>query len=136
MATALAKNATYDEDVHISYEDQSKINKFAINNSKLHDVKDEIVLKKKELQNLNDAIDELVLLDDSTSVPFLYGEVFAHLTLENANEELEKHKQKLENELSELENKQASIKKVLEDLKVYLYGKFGKKINLEDNEED
>jgi prefoldin subunit 4 len=128
-------NKQMDEDVHITYEDQSKINKFAINNSKLNDIKDEIELKQKDLQNLSDAIDELVLIDDTT-VPFLYGEVFAHLSVESANEELEKAKTELENEIKGLESKQSSIKSLLAELKVHLYGKFGKKINLEENEEE
>ena len=128
-------SANLDDDVHISYEDQSKINKFAINNAKFHDLKDEMVLKKKDLQNLNDALDELVLLDESTPVPFLFGEVYTHLSNEDANKELEKSKQNLENEIKGLEAKQAAIKATLDELKVYLYGKFGKKINLEDNEE-
>ena len=125
-----------DDDVHISYEDQSKINRFAINNSKLHDIKDEIELKKKELQNLSDAIDELVVADEDTVVPFMYGEVFAHLNLENANEELEKAKQTIEKDIKALESKQASIKSLLDSLKVQLYSKFGKKINLEENEDE
>jgi prefoldin subunit 4 len=125
-----------DDDVHISYEDQSKINKFAIHNSKLHDIREEIDIKKKDLQNLSDALDELVLLDEGTSVPFLYGEVFSYLNTENANEELEKAKTNVENDIKKLEAKYSTIKTILEELKVYLYGKFGKKINLEETEDD
>ena len=132
----MANKQQMDDDVHISYEDQSKINRFAINNSKLHDIKDEIELKKKELQNLSDAIDELVVADEDTVVPFMYGEVFAHLNLENANEELEKAKQTIEKDIKALESKQASIKSLLDSLKVQLYSKFGKKINLEENEDE
>ena len=132
----MASKSQMDEDVHISYEDQSKINKFAINNSKLHDIKEEIELKKKELQNLSDAIDELIMLDEDTPVPFMYGEVFAHLTVSTANEELEKAKASLENEIKDLDSKQSSIKSLLDELKVHLYGKFGKKINLEETEEE
>lgn len=131
-----ANKGQIDEDVHISYEDQSKINKFAINNSKLHELRDEIEVKKKELQNLNDAIDELSLLDEDTKVPYLYGEVFAHLDYEEATKELERGKENLENEIKNLEGKQGTIKKTLEELKVYLYGKFGKKINLEETEDE
>ena len=132
----MANKQQLDEDVHISYEDQSKINKFAINNSKLHDIREEIELKKKELQNLSDAIDELVVADEDTVVPFMYGEVFAHLTVESANVELEKAKETIEKEIKGLESKQSSIKSLLDGLKVQLYSKFGKKINLEENEEE
>jgi prefoldin subunit 4 len=129
-------NASMDEDVHISYEDQSKINKFAIHNSKLHDIREEIDSKKKDLQNLSDALDELILLEEGTQVPFLYGEVFSYLDTDNANEELEKAKTNVEKDIKKLEEKYLSIKAILDELKVHLYGKFGKKINLEETEDD
>ena len=135
--TATATNSTInDDDVHIIYEDQSKINKFAINNTKLHEYQEDLVEKKKELTNLDEAIDELVILDSSDIVPFQYGEVFTHLTAEDANTELEKAKEALEKEIKSLENKVVSTKNILSELKTQLYAKFGNKINLEENEDD
>lgn len=128
------KNQSIDEDVHISYEDQSKINKFAINNTKLHDFQDDLEEKKKELTNLNEAIDELVVYDESELIPFQYSEIFTHLSVENANEELERSKVELEKEISTLEEKVLSTKKILSDLKTQLYAKFGNKINLEESD--
>ena len=139
MTTVAKKNAhdsSMDDDVHIRYEDQSKINKFAINNTKLHDFQDDLVEKKKELTNLNEAIEELVIFDDSELVPFQYGEVFTHLTVEEANSELERAKKVLEGEIKELEEKVNAIKKLLADLKTQLYAKFGNKINLEETEDE
>lgn len=141
MAAVASKNSQVnsslnDDDVHIRYEDQSKINKFAINNTKLHDYQDDLVEKKKELQNLNEAIEELVIFDDTEIVPFQYGEVFTHLSVEEANKELERAKEALEKEITVLEDKVTSTKKLLSDLKTQLYAKFGNKINLEDNEEE
>jgi len=130
------KNNLNDEDVHISYEDQSKINKFAINNTKLHDYQDELNEKKKELQNVNEAIDELVLLDSDEKVPFQYGEVFTRLTVDEVNEELEKTKATIENDIANLNEKLNSTKSLLSDLKTQLYAKFGNKINLEENDEE
>lgn len=126
----------HDDDVHIRYEDQSKINKFAINNTKLHEYQDDLAEKRKELTNLNEAIDELVLLDSDEIVPFQHGEVFTHLSAEDANAELERAKLELEKEIKTLENKVDSTKKLLSDLKTQLYAKFGNKINLEENEDD
>lgn len=128
------KNQSIDEDVHISYEDQSKINKFAINNTKLHDFQDDLVEKRKELTNLNEAIDELVILDESETIPFQYGEIFTHLSVEEANQELERSKKLIEDEISSLENRVSSTKKILSDLKTQLYAKFGNKINLEESD--
>ncbi len=56
MATTKSKGSMNDDDVHITYEDQSKINRFAINNTKLHEYQDELVARNKELENLNEAI--------------------------------------------------------------------------------
>ncbi|CAF0967883.1 unnamed protein product [Brachionus calyciflorus] len=128
------KGQSLDDDVHISYDDQAKINKFAINNTKLHDFQEDLAEKKKELVNLNEAIDELVILDETEIVPFQYGEIFAHLTVEEANQELERSKQSLEGEISSLEDRVTSIKKLLSDLKTQLYAKFGNKINLEESD--
>ena len=126
----------YDDDVHISYQDQSKINSFAINNNKLHELQDELVEKKKELENLNEAIDELVLLDESDVVPFQHGEVFTYLTASDASSELETSKTRLEGEIKSVEAKADAIKKTLSELKTQLYAKFGNKINLEETDAD
>ncbi|RNA05636.1 prefoldin subunit 4 [Brachionus plicatilis] len=128
------KTQSIDEDVHICYEDQSKINKFAINNTKLHDFQDDLVEKNKELTNLNEAIDELVILDETEMIPFQYGEIFTHLSVEEANQELERSKKGIEDEINSLEDKVKSTKKVLSDLKTQLYAKFGNKINLEESD--
>lgn len=128
--------SSVDDDVHIKYEDQSKINKFAINNTKLHEFQDDLAEKKKQLQNINEAIEELVLFDDTEMIPFQYGEVFTHLSVQDANSELEKAKSDIEKEISNLDEKVSSTKKLLTELKTQLYAKFGSKINLEENEEE
>ena len=124
-----------DDDVHISYEDQSKINKFAINNTKMHEFQDDLEEKKKELQNISEAIDELVILDETEVIPFQFGEVFTYLSVSDANTELEKKKESIEKEIRSYEAKVTATKKILADLKVQLYAKFGNKINLEETEE-
>jgi prefoldin subunit 4 len=135
MASAVTASNTLDDDVHIRYEDQSKINKFAINNTKLHEFKEDLAEKRKELVNLNEAIDELVLLDEASDVvPFQYGEVFCHLSVGEAGEELEKAKQNIEKEIADLEAKVSNTNKLLSELKSQLYAKFGNKINLEEGD--
>ena len=124
-----------DDDVHISYDDQSKINKFAINNTKLHEFQEDLEEKKKELQNISEAIDELIVLDETEMVPFQFGEVFTYLSVSDANSELEKKKEGIEREIKAFEEKVGQSKKLLADLKVQLYAKFGNKINLEETEE-
>lgn len=135
MAAVASKNNMNDDDVHIKYEDQSKINRFAINNTKLHEFQDDLVQRKKELENLNEAIDELVILDDDEIVPFQHGEVFTNLKVQDANVELDRAKKDLEGVIKGLEEKVEATKKILSDLKTALYAKFGNKINLEEAEE-
>ena len=135
-SVAASHNSRNDADVHIKYEDQSKINKFAINNTKLHEYQDDLVEKKKALTNLNEAIDELVILDDEEIIPFQHGEVFTNLKVQDANAELDRAKQTLEQDIKDLEDKVDSTKKLLSELKTALYAKFGNKINLEENEDE
>ncbi|XP_056005938.1 prefoldin subunit 4-like [Ostrea edulis] len=123
-----------DPDTQVTYDDQQKINKFARNNAKLQDLKDELDNKKKELQNLEDAGDEMLMVDDAI-VPYQIGEVFVSLEVESANEMLEKAKENTQGEIKVLEQKCESIQTLLQDLKVKLYAKFGNNIKLEADEE-
>lgn len=68
--------ASQDSDVHITIDDQMKINKFANYNAKVEDLKEELKIRQNELKNLEEAGDEIELLDDDTQIPFLIGEVF------------------------------------------------------------
>ena len=70
-------------------------------------------------------------------IPCTYqiGEVFVMAPMDEANEMLEETKQKLETEIKNLDSKCEDHKKVLSDLKVKLYAKFGNNINLEADEE-
>ncbi|XP_007936611.1 prefoldin subunit 4 [Orycteropus afer afer] len=86
MAATMKKAAA--EDVNVTFEDQQKINKFARNTSRITELKEEIEVKKKNLQE----------------------------------------------EIDALESRVESIQRVLADLKVQLYAKFGSNINLEADE--
>ncbi|XP_026316824.1 probable prefoldin subunit 4 [Hyposmocoma kahamanoa] len=124
-----------DSDVHISYEDQQKINKFARLNAKVDDLKDELKVKQNDMKNLEEAVEELTLADDTEKIPYLVGEVFISLSLEDTLVSLDEAKSKKEGEISELEAKCEDLKSQMSELKAHLYGKFGSHINLE-NEED
>uniref|UniRef100_A0A3Q2PI44 Prefoldin subunit 4 n=1 Tax=Fundulus heteroclitus TaxID=8078 RepID=A0A3Q2PI44_FUNHE len=124
------------EDVVVTFEDQQKINKFARNTSRMSELKNEIESKKKTLQNLQDASDELMMLDDdSLLVPYRIGGVFIGHSQEETQEMLEAAKVKsLEQEVKGLEERVSEIQQVLGDLKIQLYAKFGHNINLEADE--
>ncbi|RZF36024.1 hypothetical protein LSTR_LSTR005840 [Laodelphax striatellus] len=121
-----------DSDVHVTFEDQQKINKFAQFNAQMEDCKDELKNKQNELKNLEDAADELeMLLDDSIQVPFLIGEVFVCKSVEDAQSSLKESKSDLKQSIKEIEDKCSSLKSTMETLKTQLYAKFGTHINLE-----
>ncbi|KAJ8042490.1 Prefoldin subunit 4 [Holothuria leucospilota] len=124
------------EDVNITFEDQQKINKFARQTNKIAEIEEEIKSKKKQLQNIQDASDELELADEDDPIPYpLIGEVFVYQTAEGALKLLEEMKTELEGDISQLDEETVSIKEVLGQLKVQLYAKFGNNINLEMDED-
>ncbi|KAK2851875.1 hypothetical protein Q5P01_008151 [Channa striata] len=134
MATT-AKGPVAVEDVNVTFEDQQKINKFARNTSRMTELKSEIEAKKKSLQNLQDASDELMMLgDDALLIPYQIGDVFISHTQDETQEMLEVAKEALEQEVKGLEEQVSAIQQVLGDLKVQLYAKFGNNINLEADE--
>lgn len=123
------------EDVNVTFEDQQKINKFARNTSRITELKEEIGVKKKHLQNLEDACDDIMLADDDCfMIPYQIGDVFISHSQEETQEMLEEAKKTLQDEIDALESRVASIQRVLADLKVQLYAKFGSNINLEADE--
>ncbi|XP_052815562.1 prefoldin subunit 4-like [Mya arenaria] len=128
MATTIKEEA----DAQVTFEDQQKINKFARTNVKLGDIKDELKNKKKDLENLEIAEEELLMLDgDDTLIPYQVGEVFISINSEETTTMLEKAKEATQAEMAELESRADGHKKTLQDLKIELYAKFGTNINLE-----
>ncbi|XP_048405646.1 prefoldin subunit 4 isoform X3 [Stegostoma tigrinum] len=120
------------EDVNVTFEDQQKINKFARNNNRLIELKEEIELKKKQLQNLEDASDDIMMLDEDTMlVPYQIGEVFISHSQDETQEMLEAAKQSFQDDIHALQTRVETIQQVLSDLKIQLYAKFGNNINLE-----
>ena len=129
---------TKDVEIHVEYVDQQSINKFARNNAKLTELKEEIEAKRKELTSLSDAreaLDELSILSDIPTAPLLVGETFLIESTESIFTSLDVRKNKLEKEIDDIQQRIQVIQNLLSDLKVKLYGKFGKSINLENDEE-
>ncbi|KAG5894099.1 hypothetical protein JTB14_003955 [Gonioctena quinquepunctata] len=124
-----------DSDVHITYEDQQKINRFARLNAKLEDYKVEVQLKENDLKSLEDACDEIALFDDEEQIPYLVGEVFIYHNVEKTQLALDEAKRKIDEEIKDLKVKSGDIKDTMSELKSHLYGKFGSHINLEADEE-
>ncbi|KAF3427802.1 hypothetical protein E2986_02127 [Frieseomelitta varia] len=124
-----------DSDVYITYEDQQKINKFARQNAKLDDLKEELKIKQNELKNLEDACDEIILLEENTRIPYYIGEVFIHEGFGKTQNYLDQIKEKKKQDILNLESKCIDLKNIISQLKVQLYAKFGSRINLEAEED-
>ncbi|XP_052872232.1 probable prefoldin subunit 4 [Anopheles cruzii] len=123
-----------DSDVHITYEDQMKINKFANYNAKVDDLKEELKIKQNELKNLEEAGDEVDLLDDDVPIAFLMGEVFMSHNQSKTLELLAEAKDKKKKEIDTIQKTSRDLQAQMTELKQYLYGRFGNNIHLENDE--
>ncbi|KAK0626349.1 Prefoldin subunit-domain-containing protein [Immersiella caudata] len=119
------------EEIEVRREDQDKINKF----SRLHQhelsIEDDLKTKNKEKEELDDITNELELADEDDIIPYKVGDAFFHVPLPQAQEMLGISGAKVEEEITELEEKLANIRQEMLQLKVELYARFGKSINLE-----
>jgi prefoldin subunit 4 len=86
---------------------------------------------QQEKEYLVDVTSELELADEDELVPYKIGDSFFHLPLEEVQELLEKSTAKVEEEIEEIEHKIDANRETMEALKVELYAKFGKAINLD-----
>lgn len=124
-----------DKDVHISLEDQQKINKFARHNQRLEDIKDDMKAKEAELVTLGDASNDVeefsLTADDGDKISFMVGEIFVKETPDDVLALLDTKKTEVKAEIKVLEEQATAIKGVMSDLKTHLYAKFGDAINLE-----
>merc|ERR1712112_299729 len=127
----MANTMKKESDVQVTYEDQKKINEFARTNSRLMDAKEELVAKEKQLQNLTDAEDELLMAEGDDLVPYMIGEVLVDMTPDDAQSQLNKAKDLVNEEIGSLKKKADGFKDTLSDLKTQLYAKFGTNINLD-----
>ncbi|KAK0704781.1 Prefoldin subunit-domain-containing protein [Lasiosphaeris hirsuta] len=119
------------EEIEVRREDQDKINQF----SRLHQhelsIEEELKAKNKEKEELDDITAELELADDDDIIPYKVGDAFFHVPLPQAQEMLSVSTTKVEEEISELEDKMGGIRQAMTQLKVELYARFGRSINLE-----
>eukprot|EP00047_Mylnosiga_fluctuans_P004715 m.236137 g.236137 ORF g.236137 m.236137 type:complete len:133 (-) comp12932_c0_seq1:134-532(-) len=109
-------------------EDQEKINKFARLNNRLGDIKDELAALRKTKDNLDDANTEVALAE---GVKLLIGEVFVEVPNDEAESFLERAIAENAASVAALEKNKTDIVAAMNDLKVQLYAKFGRSINLE-----
>ncbi len=97
----------------------------------MEEIKADLKRVKTSQQNVSDAEDELLMLDDSDAVPFKIGDSFIEYNSDSVQQKIEAEKEKLQAEIKELLKREEDVNKEMAKLKVELYGKFGNNINLE-----
>ncbi|XP_074603219.1 putative prefoldin subunit 4 [Brevipalpus obovatus] len=123
----MASTVNPNSEINVTYEDQSKINRFAAHNSKMEEVREELKSKEKELANIEDALREMDLLsfmDDGFQI--MEGEVLVQFTAEEAMEWVTRKKDELLKDVRSMKD---------DRIKAELYSKFGRSnINLESDD--
>lgn len=123
------------EEKEVTAEDQAHINEFSRLNVKCHELEDDLKVKQEELVNLQDSSNEvLMMLDDTEAVKFSVGEAYVDLTQEDASEQIERMVADTEAEVSKMQQNLNDVKQRMKQLKSLLTVKFGKSINLEEED--
>ncbi|KAK9863098.1 hypothetical protein WJX84_007119 [Apatococcus fuscideae] len=115
----------------VTYEDQQHINKFSKMHLRSKDILAEIKVKKSEVEELEDAGNELILADEE-EVRYHVGECFHHVSVPDAEDLLQTARDAAEEELAKSQTELEELEASMKELKKVLYGKFGNSINLEE----
>lgn len=118
-------------DAQVTRSDQDKINRFSTLHQKQGLLKEELEAKNQEKEYLTDVTQELELADEDELVPYKIGDSFLHLPLEEVQGLLEKSTERIGTEVAEIEERIEANAHTMDGLKVELYAKFGKAINLD-----
>ncbi|KAL2871924.1 tubulin-binding prefolding complex subunit GIM3 [Aspergillus lucknowensis] len=119
------------EDTEVRREDQEKINRF----SRLHQretiLQEKLKGKQKDKEDLEEVSTELELADEDELVPYKIGDSFVQLPLEEAQTLLASSTEQIDSEVLKLEETLGDLRDEMQQLKVALYARFGRSINLE-----
>eukprot|EP00793_Prasinoderma_coloniale_P001776 PRCOL_00003582-RA len=114
----------------VTKEDQAAINKFSQLNNRLSELELVVKAKREDLENFEEAGNELMLADDDET-KYLMGEVFVTIANDAAEEKLQEATDAAQALVEEHEEEIEKIKGEMEDLKAKLKVKFGDSIQLE-----
>ncbi|ORM41084.1 Prefoldin subunit 4 [Babesia sp. Xinjiang] len=116
-------------DYEISEEDQSNIVEFSKTFNKKNQAETRLKNLKEQIQNLNDAEEELMINMDT---PYLnLGDCFLRVEEPQLTSYLEEQKNTITEEIKELEDTVDTLTSKSSELKALLYAKLGNRINLE-----
>ncbi|KAI5299099.1 hypothetical protein KEM55_002578, partial [Ascosphaera atra] len=119
------------QDTEVRKEDQEKINRFSTLHQREGVLDERLQAKIKEKEDFEEVSLELELADEEELVPYQIGDSFFRLPLEEVQSLLGSSIEQVSEDISALENQISDVKDELERLKVQLYARFGKGINLD-----
>eukprot|EP01113_Clastostelium_recurvatum_P017357 TRINITY_DN2034_c0_g1_i1.p1 TRINITY_DN2034_c0_g1~~TRINITY_DN2034_c0_g1_i1.p1 ORF type:complete len:131 (-),score=33.43 TRINITY_DN2034_c0_g1_i1:50-442(-) len=121
-------------EVDVTWEDQKMINMFGRLTARRHELEAERRVKTEELTNIEDASNEIILLDDDQvgNVKFSIGEAYVDLSKADTEERLNGLEERIKADIARIEKDVAAIQLTLGELKIKLYAKFSNSINLEE----
>ena len=123
------------EEKAVTAQDQAHINEFSRLNVIFHEVEDDLKMKQELLVNLQDSSNEvMMMLDDTEPVKFAVGESYCELPQDEASEQIDRMVAETEAEVATMQQKMADVKARMKQLKSLLTVKFGKSINLEEDD--
>ncbi|KAG6375660.1 Prefoldin subunit 4 [Boletus reticuloceps] len=128
----LAEEEESDDAAEVTWEDQERINTFSKLNTRLRGIEDRLEALKQEKEALDDLATELELTDEDNIVLYKIGDAFLHLPQPLALSRLEKDNDDISAQLVALSATAEECDKGMKALKVVLYAKFGRAINLDE----
>ncbi|KAJ3533192.1 hypothetical protein NM688_g7314 [Phlebia brevispora] len=128
----IAQEDENENNAEVTWEDQQRINTFSKLNSRMRGLEEQIDALKQEKEAMDDLAMELELADEDQPVLYRVGEAFVHMSQPRALKRLAKEQKGVEKELSKLTATVGQCETEMKNLKVVLYAKFGKAINLDE----
>ncbi|KAI9755910.1 MAG: hypothetical protein M1815_004458 [Lichina confinis] len=118
-------------EIEVRREDQEKINKFSRLHQKELQLDEDLKSKHKDKEDLEEVGNELELADEDNFIPYMIGDFFVSLPVDEVQSRLASATRKLDEEISKLEEGLDDVREEMRNLKVQLYARFGKTINLD-----
>ncbi|CAG7926284.1 unnamed protein product [Penicillium olsonii] len=142
-----ADETSANDENEVRREDQEKINRFSRLHQRETTIEEQLKGKQvsqlrksssgpltrpqKDKEDLEEVSLELELADEDDLVPYKIGDSFFQLPLSDAQGMLSASTEKVDGEISNLEESIGELREEMQQLKVALYARFGRSINLE-----
>lgn len=119
-------------ETEVRREDQDSINRFSRLHQRSLTIQEDIETAQKILDDHEEVQNELALsLDEDERIPYRIGDSFVLLSITAIQTILEDETRKQSEHIAQLEQKRHSVEEEMTSLKVKLYARFGRTINLE-----